>query len=252
MIKGLLLDLDGTVYKGAAEVPGAAAFINGLEARGVRHLFVTNRANRTPYEISAHLQEYGIVCTEEHVLTTARATALYLKSGSVYYIGEEGLRIELEHQGLTITDRNPDYVVVSFDRGFTYQKLKTACRLIENGARFIATNPDKALKTENGMSPGTGAIVAAVAAGCGVEPLVIGKPHRRIFDLATEQLGLHRDEVAAIGDNIETDIAAGAHAGIRTALLLTGVTSRDDLAASSVEPTWVAETYDELTNLLFP
>jgi len=250
MVKGVLLDLDGTVYYGPREVPGAAAFVRRLEDRGVAYLFVTNRANRTPGEICGHLQEYGIACTQEHILTSAQATAEHLGSGSVYYVGEEGLRLALQEVGLAITEASPDAVVVSFDRGFTYDKLERACRLIDAGARFIATNPDKALKMENGLAPGTGAIVAAVAAGCGQEPVVIGKPEPLIFEIALRRLGLAGEDVIAVGDNVDTDIEAGHAAGIRTALLLTGVSTREDLPRASAPPTWVAANFEELEKAL--
>jgi 4-nitrophenyl phosphatase len=246
MIRGVILDLDGTVYRGAEEVPGAARFVAQHRARGGRCLFVTNRANRTPDVVAAHLREYGIDCGPGDILTSAQATALYLKHGTYYPIGEDGLIQALDEQGLTRDDRAPDYVVVSFDRGFTYAKLRTACSLIAAGARFVATNPDRALRTETGISPGTGAIVAAVEAGSGVRPLMIGKPERRIMDLALERMGLRREEAVCVGDNLDTDIRAGHHAGIRSVLILTGVSRRDDIARAAHTPTWVVESYAEL------
>lgn len=249
-IQGVLLDLDGTVYLGTEEVPGAARFVAELGRRDIQYLFVTNRSNRTPEEVCRHLTGYGIDCTPDHVLTSSQATALYLKKGTYFHIGEKGLTQALDEQGLRYDDQAPQYVVVGFDRAFTYGKLKTACRLIGNGARFIATNPDAALKTDQGVLPGTGAIVSAVATGCKATPLCIGKPERRIFDLAIERLGVPRDRVIAVGDNIDTDIPAGNRAGIRTALILTGTSTRADIDVSSVEPTWVVETYDELTRIL--
>jgi len=245
-IRGILLDLDGTVYRGEEEVPGASEFINGLKSQGIRHLFVTNRANRTPAEVCDHLRGYGIACEESDVLTSGQAAALYMKEGTYYHIGEKGLEAALAERGLAFDDVSPDFVVVSFDRDFTYAKLETACRLIEKGARFIATNPDRALKVPGGILPGTGAIVAAVAAGSDAEPVYIGKPERLILDIALERLGMHKDEVITVGDNIFTDIPAGSKAGLRTALILTGVSTREDLDAAIVEPTWVVAGYEEL------
>jgi len=249
-IKGLLLDLDGTVYLGAEEVPGASEFLRGLRKGNIRPLFVTNRSNRTPEEVSGQLQGYGIDCTADNVLTSATATALYLEKGTYYLIGEEGLEEALRKQGLIPDDVAPDYVIVSFDRMFSYDKLKSACRLIGNGATFIATNPDSALKTNEGLLPGTGAIVAAVATGSGVSPIYIGKPERLIFDLAIERLGLRKDEVIAVGDNIHTDIPAGVEAGIRTALILTGTSTRADAEIASIQPTWIVENYPELSKVV--
>jgi 4-nitrophenyl phosphatase len=250
MIKGVILDLDGTVYLGKQEVPGAARFILFLKESGIRYLFVTNRANRTPTIVAEHLCTYGIPCTENDVLTSAQATVQYLKRGSVYYIGEEGLKVELDKAGMTVNEEAPDYVIVSFDRTFNYDKLRKACRLIHAGAQFIATNPDKALKTATGLTPGTGSIVAAVAAGSGKEPVMIGKPERLIMDMALERLGLQREEVINVGDNLATDIPAGIVAGIRTAFILTGVSSREDLAHTDLEPAWIVASYEELTTIV--
>ncbi len=251
MIKGIILDLDGTVYLGKQVVPDAPGFISRFQQAGGRCLFATNRANRTPERIRDQLNSYGIACTADDVLTSSQATVQYLKHGSVFFIGEEGLQRELENAGMKITDTSPDYVIVSFDRTVTYEKIKKACRLIDAGAKFIATNPDKALRTEEGIVPGTGAIVAAITTGCGREPLVIGKPERLIMDMSLERLGMTCDEVIVIGDGIATDIPAGKKAGMRTVLLLTGVTRREEISASPDQPTWVAEDYKEMTNLFF-
>jgi 4-nitrophenyl phosphatase len=250
MIRGVLLDLDGTVYRGHDAVPGAAQFIATLRAREVKYLFVTNRANRTPVRICEHLTTYGIECGEDDVLTSAQAAVQYLKKGTVFYIGEEGMREALDRAGFPIVEENPDYVIVSFDRNFNYDALKRACRMICAGARFVATNADKCLNTEQGIVPGTGAIVAAVAAGCGREPLVIGKPEARIFESAMRRLGVSREQTIAVGDSLATDIPAGHNAGIRTVFMVTGVSTREDLARSPVQPTWVCDTYDQLTALI--
>jgi 4-nitrophenyl phosphatase len=245
-IKGILFDLDGTVYLGEKEVPGAAEFINGAKKEGIRSLFVTNRSNRCDAEVCKHLRGYGVECEESDIISTSEATALHLDVGSYYAIGEDNLFDTLNRHGFTYDDKSPDYVIVSFDREFNYEKLKKAVVLIYNGAKFISTNPDNALKMYDCILPGTGAIVAAVAVGSGVNPITIGKPERIIFDIAIERLGVDRSEVIAVGDNLLTDIPAGAAAGIRTALILTGMSKREDVATASVEPTWIVEDYAEL------
>jgi len=250
MIKAILLDLDGTVYLEDREVPGASDFVKWLEERDVQYLFVTNRANRTPEEVCEHLRSYGIACEQDHILTSGQATAEHLGEGTVFCVGETGLEQALTEAGLSITEDNPDYVVVSYDRGFTYDKMHRACALIHAGAQFIATNPDKALKIEGGISPGTGAIVAAVAAGSGQEPTVIGKPGRLIFDIALRRLGLKKEEVVAVGDNLDTDIAAGVNAEIRTALILTGISTREEATVAPAQPTWVVQNYSELRSVI--
>jgi 4-nitrophenyl phosphatase len=250
MLKAVLLDLDGTVYLGDAEVPGASDLVRYCGQRGLRCLFVTNRSNRPPEVIRDQLRGYGVPCETEDVLTSAQATARYLGKGSVYMIGEEGLERALVEQGIRITDDRPDAVVVSYDRQFSYDKLAKACRLIGNGARFIATNPDHRLRVHGQTLPGTGAIVAAVATGSGVLPEVVGKPERLIFSMALETLGCRADEAISVGDNIDTDIGASAAAGIPSVLLLTGVSRREDVVDGKPRPDYVEENFAGLTHLL--
>lgn len=250
MIKGVILDLDGTVYWGAKAVPGAVEFVDFLRRQGIPYLFVTNRANRPPEEIRDQLQGMGIVCAVANILTSSQATAQYLKKGTVYFIGEEGIRRALEEAGLKVTEEAPDYVVVSFDREFSYEKLTKACRFIGAGAKFVATNSDRALKTDKGLLPGTGALVAAVAAGSGVEPEVVGKPQGLIMDMALRRLGLRAEEVLAVGDSVHTDIPAGMRVGMPTALILTGVSTREDVQKTGCKPTWIVETFEELERIL--
>lgn len=242
----LLLDLDGTVYAGDHEVPGAAAFIRDAHAAGIRTIFVTNRSNRTPEEVCAQLASFNVECTVDDIVSTADGTAQYLRSGSAYVIGEYGLTHALETRGITLTDKNPDYVVVSLDRQFSYDKLKTATRLISEGATYIATNLDPRLKLGSFYMPGTGSIVASVTMASGQAPIVIGKPERHLMEMALERCGCTKTEALVIGDGIDTDIAAGINAGIDSVLLLTGVTTREDLAASQYKPTHIAEDFNAL------
>lgn len=246
MIKAVLLDLDGTVYLGEQAIPGAPEFVAHLKERGMSYLFVTNRSNRRPDVIADHLVSLGIPCTVDEILTSAQATVAYVGGGSAYVVGEEGLLHEVEKVGMTLTDNSPDWVIVGFDREFTYRKLKIACECIDAGGRFIATNPDKGLRLERGVSPGTGAIVAAVEAGCGVAPMVIGKPERLIMDMALERLSLAANEVLAIGDNMDTDILAAHRAGIPSVLILEGISKPEDVECAEVKPTWVVDTYADL------
>ncbi|MGI5867953.1 MAG: HAD-IIA family hydrolase [Kiritimatiellia bacterium] len=248
----LLLDLDGTVYAGAAEVPGAGDFIRRCEAGGIQCLYVTNRANRTRELVVEQLRSYGIPCTVESVVSTAIATARYLGSGSAYVIGEHGLEAALLEQGIAITDDNPDAVVVSLDRQFSYAKLKAACRFIHGGAKFVATNPDACLKIEDGIVPGSGSIVAAVRTGSGKDPVVIGKPEPLLYDMALAIGNAKKEETLVVGDNLATDIGAAVNAGMDSVLLLTGVSSREDIVPGAPAPTFIAENYAELAKIVFP
>ena len=250
MLRGVILDLDGTCYRGEAEVPGASRFVLRAKKWGMRCLFLTNRANRPAREVCLQLRRYGIPCCESDVLTAAAATARYLKTGKYFMIGETGLREELTRIGMTEDSEKPDYVIVSFDRTFDFAKLEAACRLINRGAKFVATNADRALRLEDGLVPGTGAFVAAITAVCGVEPLVIGKPNRFIVDIALERLGLKPHEVIMVGDNVETDVPAGTAAGLQTVLILTGISTREDAVRSRVKPHYIVENFEELSRLV--
>lgn len=250
--KALLLDLDGTVYRGADEVPGASGFLRHALARGIRCLYVTNRSNRPAEVVRDQLRGYGLPCETRDVITTADATARFVGGGSAYVVGEEGLHRALREHGIRETDTAPDTVVVSIDREFTYRKLDIASSLIRAGARYVATNTDACLATEDRLIPGTGSIVAAVSTAARRQPdATIGKPGRILFDYALEEAGCTADEALAIGDNLVTDIAAGVNAGIRTVLLLTGISRREDVRPDGPHPTWIAEDYAELSHLLF-
>ena len=257
MIRGVLLDLDGTVYRGNHAVPGAARFIELLRRRRVPYLYVTNRASRTLERIRSQLVGYGLPCETSEILTTAEATADWLGEGSVYMIGEEGLEQALTSRGFMLTNdhpeasQQPDYVVVGLDEHLTYAKLARATRHILAGARFVGTNPDVAVNVDAGVTPGAGATLAALTAATSVEPTVIGKPEPIMIEIALERLELPNDEVVMVGDNLETDIRGGAAAGLPTALILTGISTERDLQDSDVEPTWVAKDYEELAELLF-
>jgi 4-nitrophenyl phosphatase len=250
VIRGIIFDLDGTVYRGDDAVPGAAGFVRRLPAWGVRPLFLTNRANRPREEVGRQLRGLGIPCDDADVMTTAEATAAYLRREgvrAVYCVGERGIRLALAAEGIALVEERPDCVVVSLDREFTYAKMQAASRLILAGARCVATNPDRRLSLPEGVVPGAGAILAAITTTTSVEPLIIGKPNRVIMDHALERMGLPAAEVVALGDNLETDIPAGHRAGMRTVLMLTGVSTRDEARTAAIQPTWIAEDFADLT-----
>jgi len=256
MVKAIILDLDGTVYLGDKEVPGASEFVRRCREAGIRCLFVTNRSNRPPEEVAEQLRGYGIPCERGDVLTSAQATAKYLSKGSAFLIGETGLVEAMREEGIRIVteeaEDRPCAVVVSYDREFSYAKLAAATHWISEGARFIATNPDKKLKVHGRTLPGTGALVAAVQAATGIAPEYVGKPERLIFDMALQLAACRADEALSVGDLLDTDIRGSNAAGIPSVLMLTGVSTRADLDTSPYRPAHVCETFADITALVFP
>jgi 4-nitrophenyl phosphatase len=241
-----LIDLDGTIYRGTELIPHADTFIEQLKERDKHYLFVTNNSTRTPDQIAAQLQQYGLLVDAHEVFTSAQAAAAFLKpdnpAAKVMLIGEEGLHRAMEDEGLAIVDEHPTHVVVGLDRQFSYNKLAVASKAIRNGAKFIATNTDRVLVTEQGLTPGGGSIVAAVAAASGKEPLVIGKPESHIVDLALQRIGAVKEKSVMIGDNLETDIAAGVRAGVDSILVTTGVSTAEEGRRSKFPPIAIWES----------
>jgi 4-nitrophenyl phosphatase len=231
--RAFLIDLDGTIYAGTRPIPGAADFIRALDRDGTPYLYVTNNSSRTPEAVADQLRTFGIPASPEQVITSSLSTADYIvKQGGgkrVYLIGEDGLRQALVGAGLQLVEEErADYVVQGIDRQFTYRKLELAVMHIQAGASFILTNPDRLLPWETRFVPGAGAISGSIREATQVEPTVIGKPSDIIVRYALQRLSTDR-EVWMVGDNLLTDIAAGAAAGLSTALVLTGVVSRSNL-----------------------
>jgi len=240
--RGYFIDLDGTCFRGTERIEGALEFIKRLDQAGIPYLYLTNNSSRRPEQVAEKMRDFGFPARAEQVYSSALATAEYLKekwgNPSVYVIGEEGLMDAIQSVGLTITDQEPDVVVVGLDRAFSYEKMKKACLSIRKGAAFIGTNRDRALPTEEGLLPGSGSLSIAIAAATGVDPMYIGKPEPIIMRYALKKLGVSADEALVVGDNLETDILAGVHAGIDSLLVFTGVTTPEMLKKSDIEPTY--------------
>jgi len=255
VIKAFLIDLDGTLYHGKHRIEGADRFIHFLNEQKVPYLFVTNNSSRTPEGVAEHLNGMGIPAEANQVCTSAVAAAEYVAGiapgARVACIGEEGLLQAIQDAGLTLTDHDPDYLIQGIDRDFNYSKLTQALRWINAGAEFILTNPDLQLPSDDGLTPGAGTLGAAIEAATDVRPTVIGKPSSIIMKSAIQRLNLNPEEVAVIGDNMRTDIGAGAAAGCETLLVLTGVTTRDNMDshinAAKVRPDHV---FEDLNNLI--
>lgn len=254
--QGYLIDLDGTMYHGMNRIEEAVTFVQTLYEKKVPYLFVTNNATQTPKEVVYKLQQMEIPATTNNVMTSALATAKYIRTkapeATCYVIGEYGLKNALKQEGLhiTITSEDVDYVVMGLDRDITYEKLSQASLAIQKGATFIATNMDQVIPTERGLFPGNGSLVSSVAYSTGIQPVVIGKPEQIIMKEALKQIHLSRKDVLMIGDNYETDILAGIHSKIDTLLVFSGVTQRNDLATVSKLPTYQIDRLDEWISYL--
>ncbi|MGG4033927.1 TIGR01457 family HAD-type hydrolase [Paenibacillus cisolokensis] len=233
--KGLLIDLDGTLYHGARRIDGADAFIADLRKAELPFRFVTNNSSASPDVVARRLEAMGIAAQARDVCTSAQAAARYIAEerpgARVFVIGEDGLREAAEEAGLVLTERDPDYVLQGIDRKLTYDRIAAAVRHIFAGARYILTNPDLLLPSDDGLLPGAGSIGAMLRAASGQEPVLIGKPSAILMDYALRDLGLAAEDAWVIGDNLATDIAAGKAAGCGTVLVLTGLTTADNFEA---------------------
>lgn len=249
-IKGLLIDMDGVLYRGNEPISGGREFVALLRREGTPFLLLTNNSTRMPVQYVDKLARMGIEVGEGDILTSAQATALYLEriaspGAKVYLIGEEGLRAALRERGYVMAE-DADFVVVGMDTRFTYEKLKTASLLIRDGARFIGTNPDRTFPSEEGIIPGNGAILAALEAATGVAPTVVGKPEPAMFELALAKLGVREERTAIIGDRLETDVLGGHRSGLITVLVLSGIANRRELEDFHLKPDFVFEDIEHL------
>jgi NagD protein len=247
---GYLIDMDGVIYRGTDVIPGAERFINDLRAADVPFMFLTNNSQRTRLDVATKLQRLGIDAEEGHVFTCAMATARFLAqqkaNGTAFVIGEGGLLTALHNNGYAIVDKDPDYVVVGEGRTFNFEMVEAALRMILAGAKLVATNLDPNCPTHNGMRPGCGAIVAMLETASGVKAFSVGKPSPIMLRAARKELGLTTDQTIVIGDTMETDILGGVQLGFKTILVLSGGTSREDLARYTYRPDMVVESIAEL------
>lgn len=244
MIKSVISDMDGVIYRGGKLITGADSFVSRLNDSKTPFLFLTNNSEQTPLDLKLKLERLGISgVTEENFITSAMATALFLKEqkseATVYVIGGGGLINELYNVGFSISEKNPDYVVVGKTANFTFEMIKTACRLINAGAKFIGTNPDVTDPIEGGIEPACGTILAAITAATGKKPYIVGKPNSLMMTIATKKLGVHADNTLMIGDRMDTDIVGGMEAGMKTALVLSGVSETEDLKEFPYKPDFI-------------
>lgn len=257
-IKTYVFDLDGVIYRGDEPQPFAAETLETLRSQGRAVYFLTNNSTQSRQQYTEKLARLGIPTEPEYVMTSAYATALYLRGKSpngscVYVVGEDGLKQELRDVGLDAVDsldgRRIDFVVAGLDREFDYRKLFEAQQAIFRGAEFVATNCDPTFPLEGGLiSPGGGSIIMAIQTAGGVEPRVIGKPETYSLEKVMELAKSTPGETVMIGDRLDTDIWVGNRAGTHTVLVLTGVSSEEEAlnAPAEMKPERIIRTLDEL------
>lgn len=248
---GIISDMDGVIYRGKQAVPGAQEFIDRLRDHGAGLVFLTNNSEQTPLDLVRKLDGLGFRgLTEQNFITSAMATAQFLHAqrphGSAYVIGGGALSAELYRVGYSITDSDPDYVVVGKTSGFAFPALRKAAALIDHGARFIGTNPDMVDPVEGGTEPAAGVLLASIEAATGRKPYVVGKPNSLMMIYAQEMLGVSAKDCVMIGDRMDTDVVGGLEAGMRTCLVLSGVSDADTVSRFPYRPTFI---YDSVADI---
>ena len=247
-------DMDGVVYHGNRLLPGACDFVRWLKENHKDFLFLTNSSERTPRELSEKLFRLGVEVDESHFYTSALATAEFLSRQnpgcSAFVIGEAGLYNALYEKGITMNDTSPDYVVVGETRTYSYERIEKAVELIFKGARLIGTNPDLTGPTERGIVPATGSLIAPIEMTTGTKAYFVGKPNPLMMRRAVKRLNASSRDTVIIGDRMDTDIIAGVEAEVDTVLVLSGVTTPEDLKNFAYRPRYVLRGLDELTTAL--
>ena len=249
-IHSWLLDMDGVLVREEAAIPGADQFLTRLQEHETPFLVLTNNSIYTPRDLSARLGRSGIEVPEKAIWTSALATATFLQNqrpdGSAFVIGESGLTTALHNAGYTLTDREPDYVVLGETRTYSFERITQAIRLINGGARFIATNPDATGPSPDGPLPATGSVAALITRATGVKPYYVGKPNPMMMRSALNRLGAHSETSAMVGDRMDTDVVSGLEAGMHTVLVLSGLTVRSDAERHPYLPSRIVESVADL------
>lgn len=258
--------MDGVLWRGETPMVGLAPFFRTLDELRINFVLATNNATKVATQYAEKLARFGVSVSPDVILTSSEATASYLQDhfqagATAYVVGEDGLRQAMAAHGFQLlvngaangmidAHDHADVVVVGFTRHACYRQLASAAYLVNKGALFVGTNPDVTFPHEVGPLPGAGAYLAFIQAATNREPVVVGKPGRAIYEEALRRLGATGDETAMVGDRLETDIAGAQAAGLRSILLMSGVTSRETLAASETRPDFVLENIQELSLFL--
>jgi NagD protein len=250
-VRAVLTDMDGVLVHEQSVIPGATEFIAALEAAGIPYLLMTNNSRFTQRDLSARLVASGLEVGPDRLWTSALATAQFLESqraeGTAYVLGEAGLTTALHEIGFVLTDAQPDYVVLGETRIYSFEKITKAIRLILAGSRFIATNPDATGPSTEGLLPATGSVAALITRATGIDPYYIGKPNPLMMRSALRTLDAHSEHTVMIGDRMDTDMVSGLEAGIRTILVLSGISTVADAERFPYRPTWIVPSVAALS-----
>src|SRR5262245_30219499 len=249
-IRSWLMDMDGVLLHEQSAIPGADRFVARLRDLGMPFLVLTNNSIYTRRDLAARLRRAGLDVPEETIWTSALATARFLENqrpgGSAFAIGEAGLTTALHQANYTLTDQDPDYVVLGETRTYSFERITQAIRLVAGGARFIATNPDPTGPTPHGPVPATGSVAALVSRATGVAPYYVGKPNPLMMRFGLNAIEAHSETTAMVGDRMDTDVVAGLEAGMHTILVLTGSTTREEAERFPYRPSRIVESIADL------
>jgi NagD protein len=246
------MDMDGVLVHEEHALPGADLFLAALRLHGRAFLVLTNNSIYTRRDLAARLRTSGLEVPEEAIWTSALATARFLEdqrpAGSAFVIGEAGLTTALHQAGYTLTDRDPDYVVLGETRTYSFERITRAIRLVAGGARFIATNPDPTGPAPDGPLPATGSVAALISRATGVDPYYVGKPNPLMMRSALNAIEAHSETTAMIGDRMDTDVVAGLEAGLHTILVLSGVATREAAERFPYRPSRIVDSVADLVD----
>jgi NagD protein len=248
--KSYLIDMDGVLVHGERAIPGAKEFIGRLNQGGHKYLILTNNSRYTPDDLQHRLNVAGIPVDRKHLFSSAMATAAFVQTqkpgGSAYVLGGTGLYQALTEAGYSLTDYNPDYVILGETESYSYDRIIRASQLITTGAPFIATNPDPSGPSESGSIPGCGAVAAMLELATGYAPYFVGKPNPLIMRLALRFLDEHSVNAVMVGDRMDTDMKVGLESGLETILVLTGVTSKETISKFPYRPRNVVDSVADI------
>ena len=250
-ITSLILDMDGVIWRGSQVIGDLPEIFRRIADKGMKFTLVTNNATRTPQDYVERLTQLGVYVSCDQVVNSGVATAAYLSEifpggGDIFIVGERGLLDAMNEYGFAHSERTPLAVVAGLDRKLTYEKLSKATLLIRSGLPFIGTNPDNSIPTTRGLEPGAGSILAALEAASNASPKVIGKPNPEMYEVALKRLGSKPEETIVVGDRLETDIAGAQALGCPTALVLSGVATREQAEAWLPRPDFIVSDLTEL------